>query len=199
MVQAQAMAEDDLKKLDWIVVIDHSGSTGEPSLRLKGRTRFDEMHESCLAVARQAERYDDDGITVITFSGRTKVFDGVTGDKVKNVFAEIHPGGGTNLGAAIREVMAKKRASTKDVIAIIYTDGEADSETDVIAALNDAGKEFGRPKIAFVIVQIGEDAGAKKFLDRLDNGLAVDVLATVRAEDADELSVPELAWLGRNA
>lgn len=195
----QALTQDELKKLDFIVVIDHSGSTGEPSLRFTGKNRLHEMEEACLCVAREAQKYDDDGITVIPFSSKAAVFDGVTADKVRDVFKEFEPRGGTNLALALNEVVNKARASTKDVVAIVYTDGEASDPNEVTATINAAGKEFGRPKIGFTIVQVGQDGNAAKFLDHLDNNLDVDVVATVRAADADDLGIAELAWMARNA
>lgn len=197
-VNIQEEAEATMKALDYIIVIDHSGSTNEKSTRMNG-SRFDEMRETALSVARESEKYDDDGITVIPFSSNAgKVYDGVTADKVADVFNEFRPGGMTNLHLALIEVEKKARASTKDVLAIVYTDGEATDENAVIAAINDAGKEFGRPKIAFVFVQVGGDSGAKKFLDRLDNELTVDVCATFSEEESEGLSLAQLAYAGRN-
>lgn len=192
-------AEDKLKQLDYILVIDHSGSMSSASTRMNGKTRFEEMRETAESVAREAEKYDDDGITVIPFATAAgKVYDGVTAAKVHDVFQEFRPGGGTNLHLALIEVEKKARASSKDVLAIVYTDGEASDEPAVIKAINDAGKEFGRPKISFVFVQVGPDPGATKFLDRLDNELTVDVCATFSEEDAEGLSLAQLAYAGRN-
>ena len=70
--------ESVLKALDWIVVIDHSGSTSNPSSRMSGKTLYDEMQESAQLAANIAGKYDDDGITVIHFSSAVKVNDGVT-------------------------------------------------------------------------------------------------------------------------
>jgi Mg-chelatase subunit ChlD len=195
----QEETEETLKKLDYIVVIDHSGSMGEPSHRMVGKSRLEEVAEEVLAIARQAERYDDDGITVIAFNNVVKVYDGVTAARVKDVFAEFPPKGSTNLAGAIRAVAEKTRTSKKEVLALIYTDGAPDSHAEVINAINSAAKEFGRPKIGFALIQVGQEKDAKAFLEKLDDDLKVDVVSTVTEEESEALSIGQLAWLARNA
>jgi len=195
----QEESEDTLKALDYIVVIDHSGSMGEPSHRMSGKNRLEEVAEEVLAVARQAEKYDDDGITVIAFSSAVKVYDGVTASRIKDVFAEFPPRGSTNLSAAIDAVAAKARSSKKDVFALVYTDGAPDSHDAVVNSINKAAAEFGRPKIGFALIQVGQEKDAKKFLEKLDDDLKVDVVSTVTEEESENLSIGQLAWLARNA
>jgi uncharacterized protein with von Willebrand factor type A (vWA) domain len=198
VVQIQEETEETLKTLDFIVVIDHSGSMGEPSHRRDGN-RLEEVAEDVIAIARQAEKYDDDGITVISFSSAVKVYDGVTADRVKDVFREFPPRGSTNLAEAIDAVASKARSSKKDIVALVYTDGAPDSHDAVISSINKAAAEFGRPRIGFTLIQVGKEAGAKKFLEKLDNDLKVDVVSTVSEEESENLTVGQLAWLARNA
>lgn len=189
-------SEETLKKLDWIIVIDHSGSTDEPSKRMQG-TRYDEMKEYALQAARVAGRYDDDGITLIHFSSNVVVKDGVTADSLADVFKEYRPGGMTNLGLALGKAVDKARHSTKEVVCIVYTDGAATDPERVLDVINQAGKEFGRPRIGFCFVQVGHDPDASKFLDYIDNNLKVDVSATFNTEDADGLTVEQLVNAAR--
>lgn len=190
---------DVLKSLDIIIAVDHSGSMSKPSTRMAGKTRFEEVEEEVGAIARQAEKYDDDGLTVIPFAATARVYDGVTSDKVETVFKEFQPGGSTNLAAAISEASKKTRASKKDVLVIIFTDGEPDSYDAVETEINSAGKEFGRPRIGFFFAQVGNEQGATKFLSRIDNDLKVDICATRSEEATEALSLGQIAWLARNA
>lgn len=191
--------EETLKKLDWIVLIDHSGSMGEPSERLKGRTRLDEVAEEVLAVSRVAEKYDDDGITVIGFSSGVAVYDGVKADKVSSLFKEITPRGSTNLDGALAAAVTKAKSSTKETIVLVYTDGAPNDQDAAQKVIEQAGADLGRPRIAFTFIQVGSDPGATKFLHHLDSELKVDVCAVVPAGDAEGLTVPQLVELGRTA
>jgi uncharacterized protein with von Willebrand factor type A (vWA) domain len=193
------LSADELKKIDFIVLVDHSGSMGEPSLRLQGRTRIQEVQEDCVAIARLAQQYDDDGITAIGFSSGVNVKDGVTADAVSNIFKEFQPRGSTNLSAALKAAIDKAKASTKEVVVLAYTDGVPDNESEVINTINAAGADLGRPKIGFTFIQVGTDSGASRFLSKLDSDLKVDVVATLAAADAEALSVGQLAHLARNA
>lgn len=190
-------SEEVLKKLDWIIVIDHSGSTATESTRLKGRTRYEEMQEQCILAGNIASKYDDDGITLIHFSNRAAVRDNVKADAVANVFREYRPGGSTMLALALNEAVAKAKASTKETVVLVFTDGEASDPDDVIATLNAAGRDLGRPRIGFSFIQVGDDRGAKAFLDKLDNSLSVDVCATFSEEDAENLSIEQLVAAAR--
>jgi Mg-chelatase subunit ChlD len=186
-----------LAKLDWIIIVDHSGSMATPSTRMKGKTRYEEVQEQVVLAARIAEKYDDDGLTLIHFSGKASVTDGVKADDVEEAFARFSPGGSTALHLALIEAEKKARASSKEVVVMVFTDGAADDQAAVIDAINAAGKEFGRPRIGFAFVQVGNDRGAKAFLDKLDNDLSVDVCATFSEEEAENISVEQLVTAAR--
>lgn len=189
--------EETLKKLDWILVVDHSGSTNSPSTRMKGKTRYEEMREQAILAAQVAGKYDDDGITVIYFSSHAKVKDNVTAYALADVFKEFPPNGSTNLAEALEKAVEKAKSSTKETVVIVFTDGEANDFDAVVKIMNQAGKDLGRPRIGFAFVQVGDDAGAKAFLDKLDNGLAVDVCATFSQEDAENITIEQLVTAAR--
>lgn len=194
----QAATEAELKALDLIVVIDHSGSMGDPSLRLAGKSKYEELKEDVIAVAREMGKYDADGLTVIAFSSGVHVVDGVTADRVGQVFTENSPRGTTNLTDALKAVKEKAKASSKDVVAVIYTDGSPNDPSGAMHEVASIGTELGRPKVGLVFVQVGADPGAAEFLSKLDNEMKVDVCATVSAAQAESLSVAQLVWLARN-
>lgn len=197
--QAQKLTEAELRNIDFHVVVDTSGSMGKASTRFKGRTRLQEVMEDCLALSRLAEKYDSDGITVIQYSGAARTFDGVKSDTVEKVFQEMDTRGSTNMVAALEQVALKARASEKETVVLFFTDGEPDDEHGTFEFINKLGKELGRPKIGFTFIQVGDDPDSTAFLQKLDGGLQVDVVAAVSAKDAESLDISQIAWLARNA
>ncbi len=61
--------------------------------------------ESTLALARKAEQFDPDGITVYLFSGKFKRYDDVTSAKVAQIFLENDPAGTTNLAGVLQDAI----------------------------------------------------------------------------------------------
>lgn len=202
MSEIGIVADDVLSASDFILLVDHSGSMEKPSARFKGKNRLQEVEEDASRIAYQAGKFDDDGLTLIHFSSRATAKDGVTGEAIENVFKEFKPGGSTNTDSALQLAIDKVRSSTKNCIIVIFTDGGADDEPAVIKTLRAAATEFGRPRIGFVFIQVGSDDGAVKFLAKLDAGLGDDVpdiVAVVSDEQAEDLSIANLAWLAQNA
>jgi hypothetical protein len=56
-----------LEDRDYTLIIDKSGSMSTKD-QIGGRSRWDVMQESTLALAAKCEEFDPDGITVYTFS-----------------------------------------------------------------------------------------------------------------------------------
>lgn len=195
----QTLSDDQLRGCDFLVLIDHSGSMGDPSLRRSGFTRFEELQEDAIALAREAQKFDDDGLTVIAFSSAVRVFDGVKADAVSKVFGEVAPRGGTNLTDALQAAIAKIEASAKNGIILCFTDGVPDNEQMVYETINSAGNKLGRPRIGITFVQVGEEPRATKFLDAVNNNLKVDIVAVAHAKDAEGLTLGQLAWMAQNS
>lgn len=193
---------DEAKEFDHIIIIDHSGSMGNPSTKFAGKNRLQEAQEFTESYARFAEQADDDGITVIPFSSHATVFDGVTADKVHEVFAKIEPRGSTNLAEALQEAFKKKFSSSKPAIILVVTDGEPDSQSDVEKAIKNASNKIEKDKdIGVQFIQIGDDAGATKFLRHLDDdipGAKFDIVNTLSREEAETLTIPQILWRSIN-
>jgi len=196
--QIQSATDAQMGQTDAIVVIDKSGSMGDASIRFPTKSKWEELREDVSAIAREFAKYDADGLTVIPFSSDASTIDGVKPETVSQLFAEHSPRGSTNLAAALQEALKKAQASQKQAVVLVFTDGSPDDTKAATAIVEQAGKELGRPRIGFVFVQVGNDRGAAEFLDHLDSNLAVDVCATVAAQDAENLSVEQLVWLAQN-
>lgn len=183
---------------DFMVLVDQSGSMGTASTRMPGKTRWEEIQEQVESFSRYADKYDDDGITLITFNSHAKVFDGVKADKVHELFANNQPGGSTNLADAIVEATKKKLSSSKKAIIVCFTDGTPNDpkavENALIAASNAISDET---QMGFLFVQVGDDRDATKYLDHLDNSLTgakYDIVNTLSEDDAESLTPGQLVF-----
>lgn len=183
---------------DYILLVDQSGSMGEPSTRLQGKTKWQEVQEFVEQFARYAEQYDDDGITLIKFNNHATVFDGVKAAQVHELFTKNQPGGSTNLGAALDEAWKKKAASQKKAIVVCVTDGAPNSTDEVEKALIHATQNIAdETQLSYMFVQVGEDPAAAKFLDHLDNSLTgakYDIVNTLSEDEAETMTIGQLLF-----
>lgn len=198
------MTVDQAKEYDHIILVDQSGSMGDPSTKMEGKNRWEEAAEFTTAYARFAEQVDDDGITLILFNSRATVHDSVTADKVKETFSKNRPGGSTNLADALKKAFEKKFAAGKNAIVLVLTDGVPDSQSEVVKAIIDASNKIERDEqLAVQFIQIGDDPGAAKFLQKLDDDLQkedakFDIVNTLTREQAESLTVEQLLYQAVN-
>jgi Mg-chelatase subunit ChlD len=196
----QELTQEELKGKDWIILVDTSGSMGEPISNTDSTKRIVKVREDALAISRLAEKYDDDGIAVITYGGHeAHVQNNVKADAVKEVFDKIDPRGGTPTHLALNEAFKLAKASSKESIIIAFTDGAATEEQQTIAAINNATRGgLKRPKVGLVFIQVAADEGATRFLKKLDESLTDDITAVISSEEAENLSAGQLAWAALN-
>jgi uncharacterized protein YegL len=193
-----------MKDRDYTLIIDKSGSMSTPDQR-GGRSRWAEVQESTLAIARKCEQFDPDGITVYVFSGKFKRYDDVTAQKVEQIFMENDPVGATNLASVLQDAthsyfQRKAKGQTKPAgeTILIVTDGEPDDRRAVIEVIINASRQMERDnELALSFFQIGSDAQATKFLRALDDqlgevGAKFDICDTVTVEEMEDLSIAEM-------
>ncbi|WP_311270522.1 VWA domain-containing protein [Sphingobium sp. WCS2017Hpa-17] len=190
-----SLTAETASEYDFVIGLDASGSMASPSTRYQGKTRWQEAQETIFGLASVLGQYDADGIDVVVFGGSVEVFEGVTADKVSSIFSARSPRGSTPLAEAIQKIDALN-SDGKKAVAIIFTDGEPDdraaAEAAIIAA---AGKLEKDEDFTILFVQIGDDAGAAKFLAHLDDGLSAakfDIVDTISAAEADKLEPLDL-------
>ncbi|MEL6457082.1 MAG: VWA domain-containing protein [Cyanobacteria bacterium J06621_15] len=193
-----------IKERDYTLIIDKSGSMSTPD-QMGGRTRWEIMQESTLALARKCEQFDPDGMTVYLFSGRFKRFDDVTSQKVEQIFMENDPAGTTNLAAVLKDATddyfkRKAAGQTKPngETILVVTDGEPDDRKAVFEVIVNASRQMERDEeLAISIVQVGTDPQATKFLKALDDqmesiGAKFDICDTVTFDDMEDMSLTEI-------
>ncbi|MBE9213193.1 VWA domain-containing protein [Plectonema cf. radiosum LEGE 06105] len=189
---------------DYTLIIDKSGSMSTPD-QAGGRSRWQIMQESTLALARKCEQLDPDGMTVYLFSGKFKRYDDVTSDKIAQIFMENDPAGTTNLAAVLKDATdnyfkRKAAGQTKPngETILVVTDGEPDDRKAVFEVIINASRQMEKDEeLAISIVQVGSDAQASKFLKALDDqmesiGAKFDICDTVTLDDMEDMTLAEI-------
>ncbi|MBD3762605.1 VWA domain-containing protein [Rhizorhabdus sp.] len=189
------LSPETATEFDFVIGLDASGSMASPSTRYPGKTRWQEAQETIFGLASILGQYDSDGIDIVVFGGSVEVFEGVTADKVSDIFAKRSPRGSTPLAQAIHEI-DRLNGDGKKAVALIFTDGEPDDRAAAEAAIVAASNKLEKDEdFTILFVQIGDDAGAAKFLAHLDDGLTsakFDIVDTISAAEADKMEPIDL-------
>lgn len=176
-----------LQEYDFVVVIDASGSMGETDMK-GGASRWDYMQETALSFVRDIEKFDSDGIDVVTFSGSSILsYSGVTSAKVKDVFSARSPRGSTPLAEALTEALKLAGKSDKKDFIIVFTDGVPDDKAAAAKVIVEAShKQETDDSLTILFVQVGSDAGAAAYLKSLDDDLTTAKFDIVDAKTMAE-------------
>lgn len=193
-----------LENRDYSLIIDKSGSMSvrdQPG----GKSRWEIMQESTLALASKCEEFDPDGITVYLFSGRFKRYDNVTADKVSQIFQENEPSGRTDLAGVLLDATnnyfhrkAARQTKANGETILVVTDGEPDDRKAVMKVIIEASRRLERDEeLAISFIQIGADVQATKFLKVLDDdlqsaGAKFDIVDTVTIDDMEDMTLTEV-------
>lgn len=177
-----------LSEYDFILVVDKSGSMGEDDMP-GNRSRYDYMQETAIAFARDITKIDSDGIGLVLFGGTSIVAqDGCGVDKVKELFANSRPGGGTPLAQALEAAFKLAGKSDKKDFIMVFTDGVPDDKAaaaDVIR--RQANKQETDDALTVLFVQVGRDPQATAYLRKLDDDLTGCKHDIVDAKTMDEV------------
>ncbi|MDY7013877.1 MAG: VWA domain-containing protein, partial [Cyanobacteriota bacterium] len=160
-----------LESRDYTLIIDKSGSMSikdQPG----GKSRWQAMQESTLAIASKCEDLDPDGITIYTFSGKFRRYDNVTSSKVTQIFRENEPSGRTNLAGVLQDALqnylqrkAAGQTQPNGEIILVVTDGEPDDRKAVMRVIVETSRQIDRDEeLGISFIQVGDDADATKFL-----------------------------------
>ena len=193
-----------LDNRDYTLIIDKSGSMSTPD-QAGGKSRWEIMQESTLALARKCEQFDPDGITIYTFSGRFKRYENVTSNKVMQVFRENDPSGTTDLASVLKDATdnyfkRKDAGETKlnGETILVITDGEPDDRKAVFEVIVNASHQMEKDEeLGISLVQVGTDPQAMKFLKALDDqmesvGAKFDICDTITFDDMEDMSLVEI-------
>lgn len=98
-------------------------------------------------------------------------------------------------------MVERRNATNKNTVAIVFTDGEPESQTAAARVIIEASNKLDRDEqLTFLFVQIGNDPGATRYLQLLDDGLKsddgkgckFDIVDTVTGEVADSMEPIDL-------
>lgn len=195
-----------LEDRDYTLIIDKSGSMSTKD-QIGGRSRWDIMQESTLALAAKCEEFDPDGITVYTFSTRFRRYDNVTANRVIQIFQENEPLGRTEMAEVLKDLFQnyfqrRESGETKPngEIILVVTDGQPDDRESVIGEIVEATQRIDRDEeLGISFIQIGNDPDATAFLKALDEelqdlGAKFDIVDTITIQEIEEeaLSLKEV-------
>ncbi len=193
-----------MENRDYTLIIDKSGSMSTPD-QPGGKSRWETVQESTLAVARKCEEFDPDGITVYLFSSRFKRYDNVTSEKVVQIFRENDPMGRTDLAAVLKDAIgnyfyrkAVGQTQPNGEALLVVTDGEPDDRKAVMQVIIEASRQMERnEELAISLIQVGDDPTATRFLKALDEelqgaGAKFDIVDTITLDKMKDLTLPEV-------
>lgn len=194
--------KDRTANRDYTLIIDKSGSMSTHDV--DGKSRWEAVQESTLAVAEHVSKLDPDGLTIYLFASTFTRYDNVKPDKVRDIFAEHNPMGRTDLTSVLNHALAdwKQRKSLKQLKSgdtiLVITDGIPDDEESVASAIKGITKTMdGEEELAISFLQIGQDSHAAAYLRRLDDGLQsegakFDIVDTKTFSDLEKMSMTEV-------
>lgn len=185
------MIVSDVSKLseyDFVVVVDKSGSMGETDMP-GNRSRWDYMQETVTQLVREVAKFDADGIDLVVFGGRqVDSHQGVTVDKLKEVFAKYSPGGTTPLTEALQAAVKLAGKSDKKDFILVITDGVPDNKATAADVIRQHSHTLQTDdECTFLFVQVGHDGGAAAYLRQLDDDLRGAKFDIVDAKTIDEV------------
>lgn len=181
------MNQDQLSEYDFIVVIDASGSMSTEDMP-GSRSRWQYMQETASAFARDLSKFDSDGIDVVVFSGAAvDTHQGVTPDKIDDIFRSRSPRGGTPLHEALTAALKCAGKSDKKDFIMVFTDGVPDDKAAAAKVIRDASNKLNADDdLTFLFVQVGRDTSATAYLRALDDDLKGAKFDIVDAKTQDE-------------
>lgn len=190
------MDQSRLKDRDYYLIIDKSTSM-ETKDCPGGKSRWDACQELAQGMANKCQEYDPDGITVVPFAEKFKVYPNTTPATVSKVFKENFPSGSTILNPPLQscfeDYMKQKKAGSQKAngaLVVVITDGCPQDEDDVARGIVAMTKKLdNREEFGISFMQIGQDEHARDYLKRLDSHLSSEgaKLDIVNTKTMDEL------------
>jgi hypothetical protein len=197
------ISKEDLKKRDYVLVLDRSGSMSEAVSRKNPQSKWNAMKEVTMAVARKCQEFDSDGIDLYMFNTSFKKFENTTPDKVQEIFDTVGPNGGTDFVPVLTEVInVHFSRANKPTTVFVVTDG---CPSDAVNGQKDLAKLITKTtqklesgdELGIEFLQVGDDAAARDFLKNLDEGLEKagakhDIVNTKTCDDLADLSIEDV-------
>lgn len=192
-----------LRNRDYTLMLDKSGSMAEPLNATQSRWKG--VEEAAIGLANKLTTLADKGFAMYLFSSKFHRTEGVDAAKVKQVFAENEPNGGTNLAEALDDALnnyfyrkEKGQAKPNGEIIAVMTDGRPDNEEQVAKVIVKATKKMDRDEeLGISFIQVGNDAHATAYLKRLDDhleseGAKFDIVNAITLDDMGDQNLTDV-------
>ncbi len=182
-----------LSEYDFVVVIDKSGSMGEPVKAGSTVTRWEAVQEAAMTFVRDLEKLDSDGMGLVLFSGSSIVAqDGITSANIREVFANNSPRGSTPLAQALSAAFSLAGKSNKKDFIIVFTDGIPDDQPAAAQMITQAANlQETDDALTVLFVQVGDDPHATAYLKHLDDdlkGAKFDIVDAKTVAEAEQFA-----------
>ncbi len=203
----EGISKAQASEYEHIVLVDKSGSMGEKSLKIPGKTRWQEAQEHISGLTNFLSDVDENGLDIILFGTNAEVHRHIkTPEAVAEIFTKASPKGSTNLAAAFVEAEKIRQESPgRGFMIHVFTDGLPDSESGAAEAISKMGKSMKKDsELAIGFLQIGDDPDATRYLKQLDDNLQkkyqlpFDCVNTMTAAESADLSYEQIMWLTVN-
>ncbi|KAJ7799569.1 hypothetical protein B0H14DRAFT_2902716 [Mycena olivaceomarginata] len=189
-------ALQQLTRYDTVILVDDSGSM-TTAVR-KNKTRWNEAGEALATLAETAQLYDKDGIDIYFLNNKTEAHNIKSSSEVQALFDTVKPAGATPTGERLDQILKPHLLILEDaqikpdgtpidtnsgqiikaINFIVITDGASTDDPkytiiDAATRLKDL-RNLSLTQIGIQFVQIGNDPGATRALQELDDDLAKD-------------------------
>lgn len=185
------MSNLELNKGDnFIFGVDVSASM-QASDTSSGQSRINHLKEKVIAFAKEASKYDPDGIDVVTFGHQVKALKNVTADTAEQVIGALQANeGSTDTAGLIREsYKLHKAGGYEQTVLFIATDGAPNDREAVKDAIRTIAAELkDEHEFAISILTVGNpNADLQAFLSELDDNLKAkhDIVDVKALDDVD--------------
>jgi Mg-chelatase subunit ChlD len=181
----------ELNKGDnFIFAVDVSGSmtaTDCPG----GASRINFLKEKVITFAKEASKWDTDGIDVLTFGHQVTSYKGVTGDNAEKIISGLSANEGSTDTAGVIQAAYKlhKAGGYDQTVLFVATDGapsDPDAVKEAIRTIASELKEEHEFAISFLTVGV-INSGLQAFLTELDDNLKAkyDIVDVKALTDVD--------------
>lgn len=155
-----------------------------------GQSRIQFLKEKVVTFAKEASKYDEDGIDVLTFGHQVTPYRGVTAEKAEEVIGKLKANEGSTHTHQLIEAAYKLHVEGghPQTVLFIATDGQPSDSGAVKRTITSIAKKLeDEHEFAISFLTVGAiDSGLRAFLDELDDELGDPDIVDVKAlEDVD--------------
>lgn len=153
------------------VLVDVSGSMDETDCP-NGLSRIEYSKEKTIALAREASKYDTNGIHVVKFGHAVNVFKNVTADKAADIIGNLKADETATFthDAIAKAFQLHKEDKSEQTVCLVITDGAPSKPDEVLKTIAGITEQIkDETEFCLCFLTVGKrDAKLNEFLKRLD-------------------------------